>query len=225
MTKHPILILMGPPGCGKGTQGMYIAKTLDIPKISTGDLLRDQIASQTPLGKTLKAIMDKGELIKDEVVLELLQEKISSRSCNKGFILDGFPRNISQAESLMVLLKDLKKPSNIIAIDIAVSDQEVINRITNRYYCTKCKTNYNKLYKNPIHKNICDVCGTKNAFAVRNDDTKETVKNRLTKYYEKTSPLISHYKNQGILYTVQGDKNINEVKTQIDSILKTLIMN
>jgi len=211
---------MGPPGSGKGTQGVHIAEELRIPRISTGEALRDEVASQTSLGKELEDKMNKGKLISNEIVLGLLEKKISTRSCQNGFILDGFPRNVVQADSLKEILNGLAMSFKIMVIDIAVSDQAVIDRITNRYYCTKCKMNYNKLYKNPLHQDICDGCGAKNTFAVRDDDTKEIVQNRLIEYHKETSPLISYYKKQGILYSVQGNKNINEVTAEIKSILK-----
>ena len=221
--KASILILMGPPGCGKGTQGDRIAEELKSPKISTGDLLRDEIKSRTSLGKKLKTILGKGEFVDDQIVLELLEERISKRSCEMGFILDGFPRNIAQAEALEELLKNIERSFKFIVIDVATSDQEVIDRITNRYYCTECKTNYNRLYKNPINKDICDVCGAKDKFAVRQDDTKKVVQHRLVEYHKKTAPVISYYDKQGVLFSVDGDKNIDKVAREIDSKLKKIL--
>ena len=218
-----VLILMGPPGCGKGTQGDHIAKKFKNPKISTGALLRDEVKFQTSLGKKLKMIMDKGEFIDDQIVLKLLMEKISKKSCKVGFILDGFPRNIAQAEALEELLRNIKKSFKFIVIDVATSDQEVIDRITNRYYCAKCKTNYNKLYKKPINKNICDICGAEDKFAVRQDDTEKVVKHRLVEYHKKTAPVISYYNKQGVLFSVDGNKNIDEVTREIDSKLKKIL--
>jgi len=218
-----VFILIGPPGCGKGTQSEFIAEKLDTPQVSTGNLLRDEIKSKTTLGKRLRTIMGKGNLVDDQIVLSLLKKKISGRSCNAGFILDGFPRNIAQAEELEELLSKLKKTFKLVVIDFAVSEREVLNRITNRYYCTKCKTNYNKLYKNPIRENVCDVCGAKGEFAIREDDTEKVVKRRLVECRKQTAPVISYYKKNEILLEVDGDKAIGRVTREIDSKLKKIL--
>jgi len=219
----PVLILIGPPGCGKGTQGDYLAERLEVPKLSTGDLLRNEIKSQTELGKKLEVGMGKGGLVDDQIVLKLLKEKVKAKACEIGFILDGFPRSLIQAQRLEGLLEGLNKSINLVVIDITVSDKGVLNRITNRYYCSKCKTNYNKLYKNPRKKGVCDVCGERDSFAVREDDTEEVVKNRLVEYRSQTAPVISYYEKKGGLFHVDGNKEIGEVTKKIDSELKKIL--
>jgi adenylate kinase len=219
----PVLILIGPPGGGKGTQGDLIAEKLSIPKISTGNLLRDAMQSETDLGRQLKAVMGKGGLVDDQIVLELLKEKLSQKECDHGFILDGFPRNLAQADELRDILAQLNKPFKIVAIDVAVPDQSVVDRIVNRYYCSNCKTNYNKLYKNPIKADTCDVCGAQGKFATREDDSEPTVKSRLVEYHKQTAPVLSYYDKQGALFQVDGDKPIDDVTKDIDFKLKKLL--
>lgn len=219
----PIIILIGPPGCGKGTQGDIIAGRLKIPKVSTGDLLRDEMKSQSPLGLELKAIMGTGALVDDSIVLSLLRDKISHKECASGFILDGFPRNVAQAEELEVMLSKIEKSFKFIAIDVAVQDSIIIDRITNRYYCTNCKTNYNKLYKNPKEESICDVCGAHDKFAVREDDTEPVVKSRMIEYHKKTAPVLSYYKLKDVLFSVNGDQAVDSVAKEIEVELKKIL--
>jgi adenylate kinase len=221
--QKPILILIGPPGCGKGTQGDVIAKALNIPKVSTGDLLRGELQSGTERGEKLKAIMGSGALVDDNIVLALLKEKISQKECENGFILDGFPRNVLQADELEKSLSKLDKVFKFIAIDVAVPDKKIIDRIVNRYYCKKCKTNYNKLYKNPIKENICDVCGERDKFAVRADDKANIVARRLKEYEKQTAPLLSYYKTKEVLFKVDGDQQIDRVTHDINSKLKKIL--
>jgi adenylate kinase len=218
-----IVILIGPPGCGKGTQGEILSEKLGNITISTGNLLRDEMKSQTSLGKKLRTTMCTGKLVDDQIVLNLLKAKILTEICSDGFILDGFPRNIKQANELEELLDTLRKSFKLVAIDVSVSDKKIINRIVNRYYCTECKTNYNKLYKNPIKKNICDVCGSEGKFAVREDDTEEIVRKRLKEYNKQTAPVISYYKKKGVLLKVNGDEAVDKVSHEIDSKLKKIL--
>jgi adenylate kinase len=224
MTKQiPVLILIGPPGCGKGTQGDLIAEKLKIPKISTGNLLRDEMQAESDLGKKLKTVMGKGGLVDDKIVLDLLKEKFLHKECGAGFILDGFPRNVAQADELESMLSKLNKLFKLVAIDVAVKDKSVLDRIVNRYYCRHCKTNYNKLYKNPKEKGVCDVCGTRDSFAVREDDTEPVVKSRLLEYHKQTAPVLAYYERLGVLFAVDGDQGVDEVASAIDFKLKKIL--
>jgi adenylate kinase len=224
MTKQiPVLILIGPPGCGKGTQGDLIAEKLKIPKISTGNLLRDEMQAESDLGKKLKTVMGKGGLVDDKIVLDLLKEKILHKECGAGFILDGFPRNIAQADELESMLSKLNKLFKLVAIDVAVKDKTVLDRIVNRYYCKHCKTNYNKLYKNPKEKGVCDVCGVKDSFAVREDDTEPVVQSRLLEYHKQTAPVLAYYERLEVLFAVDGDQGVDEVSSAIDFKLKKIL--
>lgn len=214
----PILILIGPPGCGKGTQGDQIAKLLGIPKISTGDLLREEINLGTALGKKVTDIMSSGNLVDDSTVLSVLERKISGPECARGFILDGFPRSLPQAKGLNEVLSKTSKKFKMTAIYINVSDETVINRICNRYYCTQCKTNYNKLYKNPKVAGLCDVCGG-HEFAVRQDDKVEVVKNRLVTYHKQTEPVLDYYEKQDNVVSFDGNIEADALFASISEFL------
>jgi adenylate kinase len=219
----PVLILIGPPGCGKGTQGDIVSKKLNAPKISTGDLLRAELKSGSELGEELRSVMGKGGLVDDKIVLSLLKEKISQKECENGFILDGFPRNVLQAKELEELLSGLNKKFKFIAIDVAVPDKKILDRIINRYYCKECKTNYNKLYKNPVKDNICDICGATGKFAVREDDSEEIVTRRLQEYHKQTAPVLAYYDAKKELFQIDGDQHIDKVTHDLDSKLKKIL--
>lgn len=218
----PVIILIGPPGCGKGTQGDRIAQILKLPKISTGDLLRDEIKLDTPLGKKVSSIMEAGKLVDDETVLSVLKQKIQGQDCANGFILDGFPRSLPQATGLDKTLAELSKQFQIIAIHIDVSDDSVVDRISNRYFCTQCKTNYNKLYKNPKIENVCDVCGGKE-FTVRQDDKVEVITSRLQTYHQQTKPLLAYYDSRNMLSTINGNTDAEIVFDNIMKLLNNLL--
>lgn len=218
----PVIILIGPPGCGKGTQGDRIAQTLKLPKISTGDLLRNEIKLNTPLGKQVSSIMEAGKLVDDETVLSVLKQKIQGNDCANGFILDGFPRSLPQATGLDKTLAKLSKQFQIIAIHIDVSDDAVVERISNRYFCTQCKTNYNKLYKNPKIENVCDVCGGKE-FAVRPDDKVEVITSRLQTYHQQTKLLLAYYDSRNMLSNIDGNADAEIVFDNIIELLNNLL--
>ncbi|NIV10359.1 MAG: adenylate kinase, partial [Aliifodinibius sp.] len=188
------IILLGAPGVGKGTQAKLIMEKHQIPQISTGDILRAEVQNETELGKKVKAIMDKGELVSDELMLQIIEKRLKQPDCQKGFILDGFPRTIPQAEGLdeiLVKLGDI----NLKAIDIAVPDEEIVKRLASRRICSQCGTPYNLLVNPPQTDDICDVCG--GAVIQRDDDKEETVRKRLSVYRENTEPLIHYYKQKG----------------------------
>lgn len=186
-TKKQIVLLIGPPGCGKGTQAAPLSQALQIPHISTGDLFREHMSKNTPLGKAAKQYIDQGSLVPDELVLNMLFERTSQSDCKNGFLLDGFPRTIPQAKALSERLKD----AHLIAIHLSLSDEAIIERISGRLSCTHCGLVYHKKYAPPKKKLVCDHC--EECLIQRTDDQEEVVKKRLQVYHEQTEPLIHYY--------------------------------
>ncbi|RJQ32625.1 MAG: adenylate kinase [Actinobacteria bacterium] len=211
------LVLLGPPGSGKGTQATFIAEELEIPHISTGDMLREAVSKQTELGIKAKSYMDKGELVPDEVVIGIAIERLKSADCQKGFLLDGFPRTVRQAEALDKALSESGHKLDAV-LNIEVADEEIINRLTGRRSCVDCKRVYHLVFEPPQNPNFCDACGGK--LVHRSDDTIETVTNRLKVYKEQTEPLISYYKRQNLLKSVDGQQSIDAVFYDILTVLK-----
>lgn len=207
------LVLVGCPGAGKGTQAEKLSKHYGIAHISTGDLLRDQIARGTELGKKVSKIMEEGGLVSDEIVSSMLAERIKDEDCKNGYILDGYPRNLAQAEGLKAITGPLDK---VICID--VDDNVIVDRMTGRRSCPNCKEMYHIKYNPPKVEGVCDDCGTK--LVQRKDDNEETVLNRLKVYHETTAPLIEYYKGKGILATVKGVGDINEIFAEICRVLE-----
>ena len=203
------VILLGAPGAGKGTQAVRIAAAMNIPHISTGDIFRKNIKEKTPVGLKAKSYIDRGQLVPDEVVVEIVQQRIDEDDCKNGFLLDGFPRTIAQAEALDRL-------TNIDSvINLEVDLDKLVDRITGRRVCEKCGESYHVSTKKD---DICEKCGGK--LIQRADDTEETVKSRLNVYKNETAPLINFYKNQGVLKNVDGMKSIEEVFEEISKALK-----
>lgn len=203
------VILLGAPGAGKGTQAVRIAEAMNIPHISTGDIFRKNIKEKTPVGLKAKSYIDRGQLVPDEVVVEIVQQRIDEDDCKNGFLLDGFPRTIAQAEALDRL-------TNIDSvINLEVDLDKLVDRITGRRVCEKCGESYHVSTKKD---DICEKCGGK--LIQRADDTEETVKSRLNVYKNETAPLINFYKNQGVLKNVDGMKSIEEVFEEISKALK-----
>jgi adenylate kinase len=213
------LILLGAPGAGKGTQAEMIVAEYGIPQISTGDMLRDAVAKGTELGKKAKEYMDKGELVPDEVVIGIVKERLAQPDCDNGFILDGFPRTIKQAEALDEILKELNKSIDAV-INVAVPEEEIVKRIVNRRTCRNCKAVYHLIYNPPKEENKCDKCGGE--LYQRDDDKEETVKERLRVYRSQTEPLIDYYSKKGLVYNVDGTKPIEGVFEEIKEILEKL---
>lgn len=194
------LILMGAPGAGKGTQSEKISEKWGIPAISTGDILRAAIKAGTELGKTAKSYIDDGKLVPDEIVIGIIKEYLTSDACKNGFILDGFPRSIPQAEALDEMGVRIDA---VLAIEVA--DEKIVERMSGRRVCT-CGASYHVIYKPSKREGICDKCGAE--LYIRKDDAPETVKNRLETYHEQTEPLKAYYAKKGLLLTVEGQEEV-----------------
>ena len=213
------IVLLGAPGSGKGTQAKLIVEKYGIPQISTGDLLRAAVAAGTELGKRAKAAMDAGELVSDDIVLGMIRERLAEPDTEKGFILDGFPRNLAQAEALDALLDELGKPLQA-AILIDVPFDSLLKRLTGRLTCEKCGAVYNIYTNPPKQEGVCDKCGGK--LIHRADDNEETIRNRLQVYQEQTEPLIDYYEKQGKLHRIDGEGDIQAIFQAVSAVLDGL---
>lgn len=210
------IIMLGAPGAGKGTQAKKIAAKYDIPHISTGDIFRANIKNGTELGNKAKTYMDQGLLVPDELVVDLVVDRVQQDDCKNGYVLDGFPRTIPQAEALDKALAALGDKVDY-AIDVNVPDENIVNRMGGRRACVGCGATYHLVYAPTETEGICDVCGKE--LILRDDDKPETVQKRLNVYHEQTQPLIDYYTNAGILKTVDGTVDINDVFAAIVEIL------
>lgn len=210
------IIMLGAPGAGKGTQAQMIADKFNIPHISTGDIFRANIKNGTELGKKAKEFMDKGQLVPDELTVQLLLDRVANEDCKNGYVLDGFPRTIPQAD---VLGNELTKLGDKVdfAINVDVPDENIVRRMSGRRACLKCGATYHIEHIPPKKEGICDKCGSE--LVQREDDKPETVQNRLSVYHEQTQPLIDYYDKKNILKTVDGTKDMQEVFSNIVGIL------
>jgi adenylate kinase len=211
------LVFLGAPGAGKGTQAKRLVEKYGIPQISTGDLLRAAVAAGTALGKEAKSYMDRGELVPDSVVLGMVKERLSQDDCKKGFILDGFPRNVAQAEALDKMLAEMNMPLDI-ALNLDVPFDDLMKRLTGRRTCKSCGQMYNVYYSPSKVEGKCDKCGGE--LFQRDDDKEETIKKRLDVYRAQTEPLIDYYSKKGILKSVSGTGSIDEIFNSICAILE-----
>ncbi len=211
------LILMGLPGAGKGTQAEKIEKKYKTPHISTGDMFRLAIKEETELGKQAKRYMDEGQLVPDEVTNGIVEERLAMDDCQEGFLLDGFPRTLPQAEALDEILKKLNKSIDYV-IHVEVPEDQLLERLTGRRVCPKCGATYHVVNNPPKEEGVCDHDGS--ALVQRDDDTEETVKKRLTVNIEQTKPLLDFYEDKGVLVTVNGDQDIDKVFAEIVSKLE-----
>jgi adenylate kinase len=211
------VMLLGAPGAGKGTQAAKIIEAYGLPHISTGDILRKAVADQTSLGLEAKRYMDAGELVPDEVVIGLVKERLSQSDTDKGFILDGFPRTVVQADALGEVLVELGKELTAV-VSIDVDRQALIERLTARRTCKACGAIFNVVAQPEIADGVCPVCGGE--LYQRDDDTVQTVTNRLNVYERSTAPLIDYYTEKGVLRHVDGNRDVSDVWTAVDAVLK-----
>ena len=210
------LILLGAPGAGKGTQAERLSKELNIPTISTGNILRAAIKNGTPTGLKAKSFMDAGQLVPDEVIIGIITERVAQDDCKNGYILDGFPRTIPQAESLTEALAANGEAIDF-ALNVDVPDANIVNRMAGRRACLKCGATYHIQFAAPKKEGICDKCGSE--LVLRDDDKPETVQKRLEIYHDQTHPLIEYYEKKGVLHTVDGTQTMEDVFKNITDIL------
>ncbi|APH22602.1 TPA: adenylate kinase [Clostridium botulinum] len=210
------IILLGPPGAGKGTQAKLISEEFSIPHISTGDIFRANIKEKTPLGIEAKRYIDNGQLVPDEVTIGIVKDRLTKDDCDNGFLLDGFPRTVAQAEALDEFLKGINKELDV-ALLIKVPEEFILERMTGRRVCTSCGASYHIRFNPPKIEGKCDICD--NELIQRKDDTEATVKERLEVYSKQTYPLINYYKDNGIISEVNGTESINKVFGNISNIL------
>jgi adenylate kinase len=210
------LILLGPPGAGKGTQAQMIVERYHIPQVSTGDILRKAVKEETPLGKKAKAFMDQGQLVPDEVVIGIIDARLRAPDCNPGFILDGFPRTIAQAEALQPILTKMGESIDHV-INIEVDTEELVRRLTGRRTCKNCGAMFHILFHPPKVEGICDRCG--GTLYQREDDKEETIRIRLNEYQRQTAPLIQYYQLKNCLRSIQGVGGQEEIFERIVRLL------
>ena len=210
------IVLLGPPGAGKGTQAKSISKKYEIPHISTGDIFRKNISNETALGKEAKKYIDKGLLVPDEVTIDLIKNRLMEDDCKDGFLLDGFPRTKKQAEAFDKLLEETNDELNFVLL-IDVLEDDILERMTGRRVCSNCGASYHIKFNPPKIEEKCDLCN--GDLIQRKDDTKDTVLDRIKVYNEQTQPLIKYYKDKNLLFSVDGALDINEVFNRICSIL------
>ncbi len=212
------LILLGPPGAGKGTQAQRLIDRHGIPQLSTGDMLRAAVAAETEVGVKAKAIMDAGNLVPDEVVNAIVADRIAAEDCANGFILDGYPRTLKQADALEALLEQRGQQLDRV-IELKVDDDVLVKRVAGRFSCANCGTVYHDEDRRPKAEGVCDTCGS-TEFKRRPDDNAETMRSRLRAYYKETSPLVGYYHCKGTLRSIDGMAPIDDVTESIETILK-----
>lgn len=211
------IVLFGPPGAGKGTQAKYISEAYNIPHISTGDILRENVREDTPLGKKAKTFMDRGALVPDEILIDIIKDRLQKPDTKKGFLLDGFPRTLKQAEALDPILDDINKKLDAV-VNVDVGAGELVRRLSGRRTCRSCQASYHVKSNPPKADGICDECGGE--LYQRADDTEAAIKNRIGVYQRQTQPLIDYYRRKGLLADIDGEREIDEVRSDIMRALK-----
>lgn len=212
------LILLGPPGAGKGTQASRLEEAHGLKHLSTGDMLRAAVASGSPLGQQAKAVMEAGQLMPDEIIIRMIADRIEEPDCKNGFVLDGFPRTVPQAEALDSMLAEKGGRVDLV-IEIAVDEAALVERIAGRFSCARCGAGYHDRFRRPKVEGVCDVCGS-TEFTRRKDDTEETVRARLEAYRDQTAPILPYYEAKGLLRRVDGMADVDEVTRQIEEALR-----
>ena len=202
------IVLVGPPGAGKGTQAQFIASHLAIPKISTGDIFRSNVSQGTPLGRQAKEYMDRGDLVPDEVTIAMVRDRLGEEDAADGFLLDGFPRNVPQAETLKKQLLDWDQRLTVV-LELVVDEDEVVRRLSGRRTCRRCERVWHIMFDPPTRDGICDACGGE--VFQRDDDREETVRHRLEVYKKQTAPLVSYYADEGILIGIDATGPVEEI--------------
>ena len=211
------IILMGPPGAGKGTQAVSLCDEFGIPHISTGDMFREAIAAKTELGQKAQAIIARGDLVPDELTCALVKERLQKEDCAKGYILEGFPRTIPQAEALAKMGPEIHRPVTLV-IDIEVPEEILVSRIAGRRVCPHCGASYHVVNMKPKKEGVCDRCGS--ALIQRPDDNPESFKVRLANYYKSTQPLLDYYKGSGLLHTFHGEESYDKLHEALTKLLE-----
>lgn len=210
------IILLGPPGAGKGTQAKKISENYSLPHISTGDMLRENISNNTPLGLKAKSYMSRGELVPDELLITIMKERLARADCSGGFLLDGFPRTIPQADALQMILTESSRKLDVV-LNIDVDDEELIKRLSERRMCA-CGTSFHMVFNPPEKEGICDACNGK--LYQREDDKADAIRNRLVVYKNQTQPLINYYIEKGLLRRIDGSKDISSIFEDIQKVLE-----
>jgi adenylate kinase len=214
------IILLGPPGAGKGTQSKILEKRYHVAQIATGDMLRAEVNSGSEIGREAKDVMAAGNLVSDDIIIRMLQNRLGQADCRRGFILDGFPRTVPQAEALDVLLSEMQLHLDAVIL-LEVDEPALIERISGRFTCKACGTGYHSHFHAPTKDGVCDKCGGQE-FTQRPDDNAETVRHRLDAYKAKTAPILPYYRAQSRLFTVDGMADVDVVAEQIEAILRKL---
>ena len=214
------LILLGPPGAGKGTQAKWIRDHCSIPQLSTGDMLRQAVANGTEIGRQAKVVMEAGQLVSDDIMNAIIADRIDQADCADGFILDGFPRTLGQAEALDAMLAERKTALDAV-IEIRAESEALIERITGRFSCKQCGAGYHDTFRPTNQSGVCDGCGG-SEFVRREDDNAETVRSRLKAYRAQTAPLLPYYSERGLVRPIDGMKSIQSVTAQIESVVRAI---
>ena len=214
------IVLVGPPGAGKGTQAQFIASHLAIPRISTGDIFRYNVTSNTDLGRQAKEFMDRGDLVPDEVTVAMVRDRLAEDDAQEGFLLDGFPRNVPQAETLKKMLAELEVRLSVV-LELVVDEDEVVRRLSGRRTCRRCERVQHVLYDPPARKGICDDCGGE--LFQRDDDSEETIRHRLEVYAEQTSPLIAFYADENTLIGIDATGPVEEITSRAMAALRPFV--